>query len=99
MSTKWNENSSYADLSPYLSALDLWHSLVWNIEFDELEFFLVWTGFLKTTQAVKIQFKQGQNSNSSNFKFQTRECQNSSADFSKSFSVNEVQKEAKWNSQ
>ena len=58
LSTKWKENSSYAGLSPYLSALDLWHSLVWNIEFDELEFFLVWTGFLKATQAVKIQFKQ-----------------------------------------
>ena len=31
--------------SPYLSALDFWNSPVWNIEFDELDFFLVWTGF------------------------------------------------------
>ena len=25
--------------SSYLSALDFWHSLVWNVEFDELDFF------------------------------------------------------------
>ena len=43
-------------------------------------FFLVWTGFLKATQAVKIQFKLGKKSNWSNSKFKTGECQKSSAD-------------------
>ena len=28
-------------LSPYLSALDFWHSLVWNIDIDELDFFSI----------------------------------------------------------
>ena len=73
--------------SPYLSALDFWHSRVWNLEFDELDFFQVWTGFLQTTQTVKIQFKLGKNTvqtrkkySSSNWIFQTGELQKSSAD-------------------
>ena len=44
-----------------ISALDFDKSLVWNIKFDELDFFLFWTGFLQATQAVKIQFKLGKN--------------------------------------
>jgi hypothetical protein len=32
--------------TPYLSALDFWHSLVWNFQFDALDIFLVWTEFL-----------------------------------------------------
>ena len=54
--------------SPYLSALDVWHSRDWNFEFDGLDFF----PSLNWIFAVK--------SSLSNWKFQTRECQNSSAD-------------------
>ena len=46
-------------LTPYLSAVDFWHCQVWNFKFEEPDFFLVWTGFLQATQAVKIQFKLG----------------------------------------
>ena len=36
-------HKSYREiLSSYLSALDLFNCQVWNIEFDELDFFLVW---------------------------------------------------------
>ena len=66
--------------SPYLSALDFWHSRVWNLDFDELDFFQVWTGFLQATQTVKIQFKLGKKSSSSKLKLQTGEFQKSSAD-------------------
>ena len=50
--------------------------------FDELDLFLVWTGFLHVKQTAKIQFKLGKKSRSSDSKFQTKECQKSSADSS-----------------
>ena len=50
-------------------ALDFWHSLAWNIKFDELGFFQVWSGFL---QAIKIQLKLWKKSSSANSKFQTK---------------------------
>ena len=66
-------------LTSYLLALDFWHSSVWNFNFDEWIFFLVWTGILKATQAVKLHQTRTKSS-SSNLKFQTGEFQKSSAD-------------------
>ena len=43
--------------SPYLSALDYWHSLVCDIKFDELDFFSSLNWIFAAWQAVKIQFK------------------------------------------
>ena len=65
---------------PNLSAHDFWHSLVWNIEFDNVDFFPSLNWFLEATYTgsknpVQIRKKKISSTNS---KFQTRECQNSS---------------------
>ena len=47
--------------SPYLSALNICNSPVWNIEFDELEISPFRTWILQATTGRKIQFKLGKN--------------------------------------
>ena len=78
--TNWNRVNVSTNPPIYqLSALDVWLFLVWISSLINRIFFLLWTGFLQATQAVKIQFKLGKKSSSSNSKFQTRECQKPSA--------------------
>ena len=72
--TNWNR----VNVSTNLSAICTWF-LTFSSLIDRI-FFLFWTGFLQATQAVKIQFKLGKKSSSSNLKFQTRECQKQSVD-------------------
>ena len=45
-------------LTPYLSALDFCNSPVWNIEFDELEFFPSLTWIFHPAVACKIKVHQ-----------------------------------------
>ena len=45
-----------SSLSSYLSALDFCNYSVWNIQFDELDFFPIWAGFFLPAVACKIQF-------------------------------------------
>ena len=61
--------------------IDFCNSPVWNIQFDELNFYgLIQTWILQATSFRKIQFKLGKKSSSSNWTFQTGELQKSSAD-------------------
>ena len=61
-------------LTPYLSALDFWHSLVWNFKFDELDFCRLHSSGSKNPVQTrkKIQFIKLEISN--------RKCQKFSAD-------------------
>ena len=65
----------------YPFVLDFWFEICTSRNwFFILIFCLFHTWILQATQAVEIQFKLGKKSSSSNSKFQTRECQKSSAD-------------------
>ena len=60
--TNWNRVNVSTNPPIYqLSALDFWLFLVWISSLIDRIFFLLWTGFLQATQAVKIQFKLGKN--------------------------------------
>ena len=60
-------------LSSYLSALDFWHSLAWNFEFDELDFFYTLNWIFAAWVACKNSVQ------TRNLIFQTRTSQKSSA--------------------
>ena len=60
----------------YLSALDFWNFPLWNMEFDELDFFLVWTWVSQAAAGRKIEFKLSRKKNETikleNFKNQVQ---------------------------
>ena len=62
--------------SPYLSALNICNSPVWNIEFDELEISLFQTWILQATTGRKIQFKLGKNPVHQTRYFTLENCKN-----------------------
>ena len=74
----WSHFCSFTAIpTSYISALDFWHSLVWNFEFHELDFLSpVWTWFLQATQAVKIQFKLGKKTVQQTQNFKLENVQN-----------------------
>ena len=72
---KENKSPTIANsiLTPYLSALDFWHSIVWNFEFDELDFFPSLNCIFIACVACKNPVQTRKKSSSSNLIFQTGE--------------------------
>ena len=66
---------------PYLSAFDFWNSQVWNIEFDELDFFPSFNWIFLPSVACKIQVWNKLTIKFINWIFETGELQKLSADW------------------
>ena len=76
---KWSQRKQIPNaiansiLTPYLSALDFWHSIVWNFEFDELDFFPSLNCIFTACVACKNPVQTRKKSSSSNLMFKTGE--------------------------